>query len=97
MASLTEVLTEVDAHIAYLSALKDKVFHGEEKRLLIYTLEFIEWDVQTISSHQQTCKGNREWKSAELLKLKEKWWEERWKMIEKVVGKEKTVINPIQK
>ena len=71
MASITEVESNEDAQDAYLSALKDKVFHGEEQRLLIYTLEFIEWDAQTISCHQQTCKGNREWKSAELLKLKE--------------------------
>jgi len=70
MAGITEAEANKDA---YLDALKDKVFHGEEKRLLLHILSFIEWDGQTISSHQQTCKRNREWKSAELLKLKEQW------------------------
>ena len=73
-----------------LSALKNRIFHGEEGALLYYTLDFVEWDAQTISLYQQTCKANREWRSAELGVMKDEWWEERWKAIEKIVGKTKT-------
>ena len=69
-----------------LSALKNRIFHGEEGALLYYTLDFVEWDAQTISLYQQTCKANREWRSEELGVMKDE-WEERWKAIEKIVGK----------
>ena len=67
-----------------LSALKDSIFHGE---LLLYMLDFVKGDARTISSFQQTCKANREWRSAELATMKDVW---RWKAIEKIVGKKKT-------
>ena len=40
-----------------------------------------------ISSYQQTCRANREWRLVEFTEMKEKWWENLWKEIKKIVGK----------
>ena len=50
-----------------LSTLKNRVSHGD---ILLRILEFVDWDAKTISSYQQTCSANKEWKEDYLKGLK---------------------------